>query len=150
MKIAIGADHAGWQVKEAIVKLLRQEGHTVQDVGTFNGDVPVDYPDYAYKVASLVAQGQCERGILICGSGIGVCIAANKVKGVRAALVNSVELARLSRAHNNSNVLALGARLTDLNTNIKIVKTWLTTAFEAGRHQQRVSKIAKIEEGKTF
>lgn len=150
MRIAIGADHAGWQVKETIVKLLRQEGHTVHDVGTFSGDVPVDYPDYAYKVANLVAQGEYERGILVCGSGIGVSIVANKVKGIRAALVNSVELAKLSRAHNNSNVLALGARLTDLNTTIKIVKTWLATEFEAGRHQQRLSKIAKLEEDKTF
>lgn len=147
MKIAIGADHAGWQVKESLIKLLSQEGHEVYDVGTFNSDVPVDYPDYAYKVATLVSQGQFERGILICGSGVGVSIVANKVKGVRAVLASNVELARLSRAHNNSNVLALGARLTDLNTIIKIVQAWLKTPFEAGRHQLRLNKINSLEQG---
>lgn len=145
MKIAVGADHAGWEVKEYLIKFLKQEGHEVQDMGTFNNKVSVDYPDYAYKVASFVSQGLAERGILICGSGVGVAITANKVKGVRAALANNVELARLSRAHNNSNVLALGARLTDLNTIIKIVKIWLTTDFEAGRHQQRLNKISDLE-----
>lgn len=144
MKIAIGSDHAGFELKQKIADRLKQQGHDVTDEGTL-GSASVDYPDYARKVAHDVADGRSELGVLVCGSGIGMAIAANKVPGVRAAQIGRVEEAQLSREHNNLNVLALGARMTPEDDAYKIVDTFLKTSFAGGRHAQRVEKIAQIE-----
>jgi ribose 5-phosphate isomerase B len=144
MKIAIGADHAGYELKEHIRQFLIGKGNQVIDVGTNNTD-PVDYPDLAEKVALLVVTGQSERGIIVCGTGIGVAIAANKVPGVRAATCNDIVCAKLSREHNNSNVLTMGARLITRDLAEKIVEVWLTAKFAGGKHARRVRKISEIE-----
>lgn len=144
MKIAIGSDHAGFVLKQEIIKHLKDHGYEVIDVGTESME-SVDYPDYAMEVAKLVGSGSIGRGILICGTGIGMSIAANKVAGVRAALVDSVELARLSREHNDANVLALGSRIINEETAVQIVDTWLAADYAGGRHQQRIDKIIAIE-----
>jgi ribose 5-phosphate isomerase B len=144
MKIAIGADHAGYELKEHIRQFLIGKGNQVIDVGTNNTD-PVDYPDLAEKVALLVATGQSERGIIVCGTGIGVAIAANKIPGVRAANCNDVICAKLSREHNNSNILTMGARLINRELAEEIVEAWLVTKFAGGRHARRVKKINEIE-----
>ncbi|MEY3313468.1 MAG: ribose 5-phosphate isomerase B [Ignavibacteria bacterium] len=140
MQIAIGSDHAGFERKKEIIEHLQSLGHTVLDLGTFSKD-SMDYPDIAVEVAEKVAQNLVERGILICGSGIGVSIVANKTEGVRAANCVNEEMARLSRQHNNANVLALGERLVDKTTALNLVDIFLSTPFEGGRHEQRVSKI---------
>lgn len=140
MQIAIGSDHAGFERKKEIIEHLQSFGHTVLDLGTFSKD-SMDYPDIAVEVAEKVAQNLVERGILICGSGIGVSIVANKTEGVRAANCVNEEMARLSRQHNNANVLALGERLVDKTTALNLVDIFLSTPFEGGRHEQRVSKI---------
>ena len=140
MQIAIGSDHAGFERKKEITEHLQSLGHTVLDLGTFSKD-SIDYPDIAVEVAEKVAQNLVERGILICGSGIGVSIVANKTEGVRAANCVNEEMARLSRQHNNANVLALGERLVDKTTALNLVDIFLSTPFEGGRHEQRVSKI---------
>ena len=144
MKVSIGADHAGFELKEKIRKLLTGQGVEVVDEGTHSAD-SVDYPDYARKVAESVARNDAQRGILVCGSGIGMAMAANKVHGVRAAHVTSEQEARLSREHNDANVLTLGARFIDDATAQHIVQTFLDTRFDGGRHQRRVEKIAAIE-----
>ncbi len=144
MKIAIGADHAGFELKQKIKQHLAQLGMEVADQGTDSTD-SVDYPDYARKVGEAVAAKQAGMGILVCGSGIGMAISANKVPGIRAANVNSEYEAQLSREHNDANVLALGARILDENAAMKIVDKWLNTTFAGGRHQQRVAKIAAME-----
>ncbi|HLA38974.1 MAG TPA: ribose 5-phosphate isomerase B [Candidatus Glassbacteria bacterium] len=143
-KIPIGSDHAGYELKEQVVQYLRELGYEVEDLGTHSSD-SVDYPDFAGKVAGLVSRGERRRGILVCGTGIGMSITANKYAGVRAALATSEELARLSRAHNDANVLTLGGRTTDPEMARRIVKTWLETGFEGGRHTRRVGKIAQAE-----
>ena len=144
MKVAIGSDHRGYPLKERIRKLLAADGHDVIDVGAF-GEDSVDYPDYAIPVAEKTASGEVDRGIVICGSGIGVSIAANKVDGARAALVRTVEDAEMTRRHNDSNILALsGAMVNDENID-EIVRVWLATPFDGGRHQRRVDKITKYE-----
>jgi len=140
MNIAIGSDHAGFERKQEILEHLLSLGHEVQDLGTYSKD-SMDYPDIAVEVALKVAQNQVERGVLICGSGIGVSIVANKTKGVRAANCVNEEMARLARQHNDANVLTLGERLVDKTTAINMVDIFLTTSFEGGRHEQRVSKI---------
>jgi ribose 5-phosphate isomerase B len=140
MQIAIGSDHAGFERKKEIIEHLQFLGHTVLDLGTFSKD-SIDYPDIAVEVAEKVAQNLVERGILICGSGIGVSIVANKTEGVRAANCVNEEMARLSRQHNDANVLALGERLVDKTTALNLVDIFLSTPFEGGRHEQRVSKI---------
>ncbi|MFN5006399.1 MAG: ribose 5-phosphate isomerase B [Ignavibacteria bacterium] len=140
MNIAIGSDHAGFERKQEILEHLLSLGHEVQDLGTYSKD-SMDYPDIAVEVALKVAQNQVERGILICGSGIGVSIVANKTEGVRAANCVNEEMARLARQHNDANVLTLGERLVDKTTAINMVDIFLTTSFEGGRHEQRVSKI---------
>ncbi|MCL6561411.1 MAG: ribose 5-phosphate isomerase B [Firmicutes bacterium] len=145
MRIAVGADHAGWPLKEPLANFLIENGWDVEDFGTFSPE-SVDYPDYAEKVARAVASGQAERGLLICGSGIGMCIAANKVPGVRAALAHDVVAARLSRQHNDANVLTMGARFIAVPLAQEILKVWLETPFEGGRHQRRVEKIQALEE----
>ncbi|MGH9555429.1 MAG: ribose 5-phosphate isomerase B [Terriglobales bacterium] len=144
MKVAIGADHAGFELKERIRNLLADQGIEVVDEGTHSAD-SVDYPDYARKVAESVARSEAQRGILVCGSGIGMAMAANKVHGIRAAHVTSEQEARLSREHNDANVLTLGARFLDDSTAQRIVQTFLDTRFVGGRHQRRVEKIAAIE-----
>jgi ribose 5-phosphate isomerase B len=144
MKIAIGADHAGFELKEKIKQRLAQAGVEVQDEGTRSTE-SVDYPDFAKKVGEDVAAKRADYGLLVCGSGIGMAIAANKVPGVRAANVTSEQEAELSREHNDANVLAIGARLLDEDAAWKIVDKWLHTPFAGGRHQRRVDKIAAIE-----
>lgn len=141
--IWIGSDHAGIELKSAITEAIHKD-YAIEDVGPFD-TTSVDYPDYAKKVAESVAQNKNALGILICGSGIGMSIAANKVKGIRAALVHSVETAKLSRQHNNANILCLGARTTAPDLALEIVNTWLQTKFEGDRHQRRVEKITNME-----
>jgi ribose 5-phosphate isomerase B len=144
VRIAIGSDHAGYQLKEIIKGRLAGSGVEVDDLGTTN-EASVDYPDYAAAVADRVASGASDRGILICGTGIGMAISANKVRGIRAASVESLEAARLSRAHNDANVLTLGARITPADLALGIVQTFLATPFDGGRHQRRVDKITALE-----
>ena len=148
MKISLGADHAGYQLKEKIKQRLAQQGIEVTDHGTTSID-SVDYPDYAREVARDVAGKRADWGILVCGSGIGMAMAANKVAGVRAANVTSEYEAQLSREHNDANVLAVGARILDDATAFKIVDKWLHTGFAGGRHQQRVDKISDLERQET-
>jgi ribose 5-phosphate isomerase B len=144
MKISIGADHAGFELKERIKAELLQKGHEVTDEGT-DSTASVDYPDYAAKVAHAVAGGRAERGVLVCGSGIGMAIAANKVHGIRAANVTSLIEAQLSREHNDANIVTLGARILNDEDALQIVDRFLNTEFANGRHTPRVEKIAKIE-----
>ncbi len=144
MRIAIGADHAGYELKEIIKHTLDELRMAYKDFGT-DSDESVDYPDFAVKVARGVAADEFDRGILICGTGIGMALAANKVNGVRAAPVMDLETARLAREHNNANVLALGARVTPPERALDIVRIFLKTEFEGGRHERRLGKIAALE-----
>jgi ribose 5-phosphate isomerase B len=142
--IAVGSDHAGYRLKEAIKSHLLDSGFAVEDVGT-DGDASVDYPDFAAAVAWRVASGASERGILVCGTGIGMAMAANKVDGVRAAPAGDLESARLSREHNDANILTLGARITPPDLAMSIVRLFLETPFAGGRHQRRVDKVMALE-----
>jgi ribose 5-phosphate isomerase B len=144
MKIALGADHAGFELKDAIKQHLQQRGIEVCDEGTWSAE-SVDYPDYARAVAHDVGGQRADLGILVCGSGIGMAITANKVDGIRAANVSTELEAELSRQHNNANVLALGARILNPELAVRIVDKWLATPFAGGRHERRVEKIAAIE-----
>lgn len=144
MKIAIGADHAGFEVKEKIKKQLEEMNLEVEDLGTNSGD-SVDYPDYGAAVGQAVASGKADEGIIVCGSGIGIAIAANKVHGVRAAQAWNEETARLARQHNDANVLSIGARVIPEAEIPKIVRAWFDAKFEGGRHAGRVAKIAELE-----
>ena len=144
MKIALGADHAGYQLKDSLKRLLDEMGVPYEDFGTTNGQ-SVDYPDFARMVAEGVAGGRFDRGILVCGTGVGMAIAANKVDGVRSAAIVDTDTARLSREHNDLNVLTLGARATPTPLAIDIVRTFLQTPFEGGRHTRRVEKIHLAE-----
>ena len=146
MKIAIGSDHRGFDAKRHLVSLLQQLGHEVLDVGPQSRD-SVDYPDYAFQVARAVSEAQVERGVLICGTGIGMCIAANKVHGVRAAPCHDSITAEMSRRHNDANVLCLSADLLGEELIDRMVKIWLETEFEGGRHARRVEKIVRFEAG---
>ncbi|MEK6569872.1 MAG: ribose 5-phosphate isomerase B [Bacteroidota bacterium] len=141
--IALASDHAGFQYKEDIKNLLESLQESYKDFGTTSTE-PTDYPDYANTAAEAIARGECDRGIMVCGSGIGMDIVANKSKGIRAALCTTVEMARLSRSHNDANVLVLGERLTDWQTVEQIVRVWLRTKFEGGRHDRRVKKIHSL------
>lgn len=143
MKIAIASDHAGFNYKKELSAFLKELGHQVLDFGTFS-DESVDYPDYAFPAAEAVAGGIADFGILICGTGIGMSITANKIVGIRAANCTSEEMAEMARRHNNSNVLTLGARITDIDLAKRIVKTFLDTEFEGGRHMIRIEKIHSI------
>lgn len=143
--IAISSDHRGIELKKEIVGLLRQKGIQVEDYGP-HSEESVDYPDYALKTADAVAQGKVERGIVICHSGIGVSVTANKVKGIRAALCQTVEQAELSRKHTNANILALPAGFVTKDLAKKIVEAWLQAKFEGGRHEKRLQKIKQIED----
>ncbi|NLC53140.1 MAG: ribose 5-phosphate isomerase B [Firmicutes bacterium] len=144
VRIALGADHAGFHLKEEIAKYLQTKGYEYKDFGVFSTD-SVDYPDQAAIVAKAVAKKEFDQGIVICGTGIGVAISANKIKGVRAALCHDVFSARMARAHNDSNVLALGARVVGTGLALTIVEAYLTEGFAGGRHQQRVDKIMRLE-----
>jgi ribose 5-phosphate isomerase B len=143
-KIIIAADHGGYSLKEALKPQLTEMGLAVTDMGTDSGQA-VDYPDFGEKAAGAVSAGLFPRGILICGSGVGMSIVANRFPGVRAALCLDEETARLSRMHNDANMLVLAGRKTDLETALRIVRMWLTTPFEGGRHQQRLDKIRQVE-----
>jgi RpiB/LacA/LacB family sugar-phosphate isomerase len=145
MKIAIASDHAGFAEKEALKPLLRELGLDVDDLGTVS-EATVDYPDYAAMVAEKVASGEVEQGLLVCGSGTGMAITANKVPGVRAAVAWSEEIARLARQHNDANVLAIGARTTPSEQIPQIVRAWFGAAFEGGRHTLRIEKINQLEQ----
>jgi len=144
MRIALGADHAGYELKDKIKLHLQRKGFEVYDDGTNSGE-SVDYPDYARRVGEDVSRERADMGILVCGSGIGMAIAANKVPGIRAANVSSEYEAQMSREHNNANVLALGARILKEDTAFRIVDKWLSTQFAGGRHERRVEKITAIE-----
>jgi ribose 5-phosphate isomerase B len=147
MRIAIGADHAGYALKEHIAGVLKQLGHEIDDRGTHGLD-PIDYPPICAEVARLVADGRAARGIVIGGSGQGEQIAANKVRGIRAALCNDLYTARLSREHNDANVLAMGGRVVGFGLAEENVALWISTAFAGGRHQRRVDQIMEIERGR--
>src|SRR5689334_21323951 len=146
MRVAIGADHAGFELKETIKQTLDELQIAYKDFGTFS-DESVDYPDYAAKVGRAVAAGEFDRGVLVCGTGIGMAIAANKIAGVRAAPVVDLESARLARSHNNANVLAIGARVTPPERALDLVRTFFKTDFEGGRHERRLQKVAALEQG---
>ncbi len=144
-RIAIGADHAGFQVKERIKQFLENEGHAVEDVGT-ESEESVDYPEFARAVAEKVAGGLAQLGVLVCGTGMGMAIAANKVPGIRAAVVHDKVTARAAREHNDANVLTLGGRLIEPGLAVEIVKEFLDSQFAGGRHQRRVDKITEMEQ----
>lgn len=144
MKLAIGCDHVGWELKPIIVEYLETLGHTVQDFGTFS-DSRVNYPDYAQAVSEAVVSKNCDLGVLICGTGIGISIAANKIKGIRAVVCSEPYSAKLSRQHNNTNILAFGSRVIGPELAKMITKEWLDAVYEGGRHQKRVEQIASIE-----
>ncbi len=144
LRIAVGADHAGYDVKEHLAGFLVSLGHEVADQGAFSAD-SVDYPDFAAAVAESVARGETERGLLVCGTGIGVAIAANKIDGIRAATCNDLFTAHKSREHNDANILTLGARVVGLGLAEDIVRTFFSTDFARGRHQKRVEKIHSLE-----
>ena len=144
LRIALGADHAGFQVKESIKRYLESAGHTVDDVGT-GSEESVDYPDFAREAAGRVADGKDDLGILVCGTGIGMTIAANKVAGIRAALAQDPATARLAREHNNANVLAVAGRMLSGESAVAIVREFLAAEFAGGRHERRVNKISLLD-----
>jgi ribose 5-phosphate isomerase B len=143
-RIALGADHAGFHIKEVIKNFLEGQGYKVEDVGTWSEE-SVDYPDYARKVANEVAAARSPLGILVCGTGIGVAIAANKVAGIRAATAHDAMTARAAREHNDANVLTLGGRVVDPEHAVEIVREFLSASFAGGRHQRRIDKITEID-----
>lgn len=145
MRIHVGADHAGFQLKEQVKDLLAARGHEVTDVGT-DGEESVDYPDFAGLVGRAVASGEADAGILVCGTGLGMAIAANKVPGVRAIQASDPEMARMSRLHNDANVLTLPGRYIDIDRAAEVVDAFLGTPFEGGRHQRRIDKIDALAE----
>lgn len=142
----VASDHGGFELKEAIVALLAERGVSHQDMGPINLD-SVDYPDYGSKVAGAVSNGEAEAGILICGTGIGMSIVANKFPRVRAALVHDSFTAQMAKEHNNANVLVLGGRILSVEQGVELVKVWLDTEYEGGRHQKRLDKISLVEQG---
>ena len=143
--IAVASDHGGLELKDAIQSALAARGLDVDDYGTDNGD-SVDYPDFAEKVAAAVSRGDIELGILVCGTGIGMSIVANKFPGVRAALATNEFMAQMAKEHNNANVLVLGGRVLAKDLAVKMVNVWLDSTYEAGRHQRRLDKISRLEE----
>jgi len=147
MKIALGADHNGVEFKRILKAHLESKGHECIDVGS-HGEEKVDYPDYAFKASEMVARGEAQRAILVCGSGVGMCMAANKVQGIRAALCLSVEAAKLARAHNDANVLTLAGWQTEKDDVFSIVDSFISTSFDGGRHERRVNKIMAYEKDK--
>ncbi len=144
MKIAVAADHAGWQLKDVVASQLVADGHEVIDLGT-NSEDSVDYPDFGEAVGRAVVNGEAQLGVAVCGSGIGICMAAGKVKGIRAATVHDVTSARLSREHNNANVVCLGARFIGPQVAMDAVQAFLAAEFSGGRHAKRVAKINNLD-----
>jgi len=140
VRIAIGSDHAGFTYKEKIQEFLAEQGHEVQDLGTYSEE-PVDYPEWIRPVAEMVANGECQRGIVLGGSGNGEAIVANKVRGIRCTLCWNVESAKFARQHNDANVLSIGQRLVSEQTALEVVDAWLNTEFEGGRHERRIKQI---------
>ncbi len=147
--IALGADHGGFCLKEAIIEYLKKNGIEYKDYGCYSEE-SVDYAVYAKKVADAVASGEAEKGILCCGTGIGISIAANKVKGIRAAVVTNEFCAEMTRRHNDANILAMGGRVISPETAVKLTDIFLNTEFEGGRHERRIEQISKIENGEDF
>lgn len=145
MRIAVACDHGGFVQKDAIVEHLKSLGHEVFDLGT-NSEDSVDYPDFADRAARMVSRGEAERAVLICGTGIGIAMTADKVPGVRATPVQTVKFAELARQHNNANAIGLSGRFVSLEDNLKLVDTFLTTEFEGGRHEKRVEKIMREDD----
>lgn len=148
MHIAVGADHGGYNLKEAVKKRLQEQGHQVEDMGVFS-DQASDYPEQASQVAQAVAQGKADRGVLVCGSGLGMCMTANRFHGVRGALAPTLDHARLGRQHNNANLLCLGERLTPEDQALQILDIFMSTDFEGGRHERRVAKIETFTGGQS-
>lgn len=146
MKIALGSDHAGYQLKEQVKEYLAEMGHTSQDFGTFDGETSVDYPDFAITVARAVAGKEFPAGILVCGTGIGMSIVANKVRGIRAALCNDALCASFARSHNDANILVLAQRMVAPGIAREIVRVFFETPFSGGRHARRLEKISRLEE----
>lgn len=144
MKVAVGCDHGGYVLKDAVVSTLQNLGAEVADYGCF-GTESVDYPTFGYAVANAVASGQCDAGVVMCGTGIGISIVANKVKGIRCGLCTNAFMAEMTKRHNNANVIALGGRVVTPNEASEIVKAWYTAQFEGGRHQNRLDMIKEIE-----
>lgn len=144
MKVAVGCDHGGFVLKDAVIGTLEELGAQVVDFGTYSTE-SVDYPVYGKKVADAVASGECDLGVVMCGTGIGISIAANKVKGIRAAVVTNEFMAEMTRRHNNANVIALGGRVITPEEAKVLVKSWYTAQFEGGRHQKRIDMITEIE-----
>lgn len=148
-RIALGADHAGYRVKERIKEFLQKSHYEVVDFGA-HSEESVDYPDYSIRVAQSVAGAEADRGILVCGTGIGTAMTANKIAGIRAANCNDTYTARMAAEHNDANVLAVGARVVDADHAIAIVKEWLNARFQGGRHQRRIDKITQLERSHTL
>jgi ribose 5-phosphate isomerase B len=146
-RIVIGADHAAFELKAVVYSYLKSAGYAANDIGTFS-EFSVDYPDFAAAVAEQVADGHADLGILICGTGIGMAIAANKIAGIRAAVVHDVATARLSREHNNANIIAFGARILTQDQAIEIVTEFLAASFAGGRHERRIKKIAELDQAR--
>lgn len=146
MKVGVGCDHGGYVLKARVIKTLEGLGAEVVDFGTDSADVSVDYPEYGLKVGKAVASGECDAGVLMCGTGIGISIAANKVKGVRAAVVTNTYMAKLTKNHNNANIIALGGRVISEDEAEAIVTAWYTAEYEGGRHQRRLDIISRIED----
>ena len=146
MRIALGCDHRGFKLKQAVMEFLQQSGYSYQDFGCYSTE-SVDYPDFAQKVGNAVASGEFDHGILICDTGIGMCIAANKIKGIRAALCHDTFTAKRARLHNDANILCLRGENIEVNEAREIVKTYLSTTFEGGRHIPRLNKIKVLETG---
>lgn len=144
-KVAVGCDHGGYVLKDSVISTLKELGAQVVDFGCDSADVSVDYPEYGYKVAKAVQCGECDLGVVMCGTGIGISIVANKVKGIRAGLATNAFMAKATREHNNANVLALGGRVVSPSEAREIVKAWYTASFEGGRHQRRIDLISQIE-----
>jgi ribose 5-phosphate isomerase B len=144
MKIAIGTDHGGIVLKQSVIDSLKELNYDYEDFGTYDNS-SVDYPDYAVKVAEAVASGQCDKGVLLCGTGIGISIAANKVNGIRAAVITDEFCAGVCSGHNNANIICMGGRVISPEKAGKLVKIWLNTPFEGGRHLNRINKIKDIE-----
>ncbi len=147
MVVAIACDHGGLEIKNAIVEYMKESGVEYKDFGTYTED-SVDYPEYAYKAAKAVSTGECEKGIICCGTGIGVAIVANKVKGVRAATVTNEFCAEMTRRHNDSNIITMGGRVIDSETAVKLADIFLNTSFDGDRHTRRVDMITQIENDK--
>jgi RpiB/LacA/LacB family sugar-phosphate isomerase len=145
MRIAVGSDHAGYELKEQLAAYLRDEGHDVEDLGTDNGTEPVDYPDYGAAVGRSVAAGDVELGLCVCGTGIGISMAADKIPGIRAAAVHDVTTARLAREHNHANVVCFGARTTGETTALDALGAFLAAVPQGGRHEVRIAKLAELD-----